>query len=198
MKRAILLSGGLDSASLCYWLRPEIAVTLDYGQVPAEAEERAASALCQTLQIEHVCVKCDCSAVGSGHLAAATSLPMAPAPEWWPFRNQLLITLAAAVVLRHGCSRIMVGAVKEDESHADGRQEFFNAIDRLLSIQEGSVRVDAPALLLTSSQLVRKSGIPLELLAWSHSCHRSNHACGSCRGCLKHKNVMYELGQVPY
>jgi len=35
--KAILLSGGLDSIALAYWLRPQIAVTIDYGQRPARA-----------------------------------------------------------------------------------------------------------------------------------------------------------------
>ena len=30
-KKAILLSGGMDSIALAYWLRPEVASRLDYG-----------------------------------------------------------------------------------------------------------------------------------------------------------------------
>lgn len=37
-KTAILLSGGMDSIALAYWKRPEIAITIDYGQKPAAAE----------------------------------------------------------------------------------------------------------------------------------------------------------------
>ena len=35
--RALLLSGGMDSIALAFWKRPEIAITIDYGQRAAEA-----------------------------------------------------------------------------------------------------------------------------------------------------------------
>lgn len=49
MKTALLLSGGMDSISIAWWKRPDIAITLDYGQRAAEAEIKAASATCSDL-----------------------------------------------------------------------------------------------------------------------------------------------------
>ena len=40
MNTALLLSGGMDSIALAYWKRPDIALTIDYGQAAADAEER--------------------------------------------------------------------------------------------------------------------------------------------------------------
>ncbi len=37
-KTAILLSGGMDSIALAYWKRPELAITINYGQKPFLAE----------------------------------------------------------------------------------------------------------------------------------------------------------------
>jgi 7-cyano-7-deazaguanine synthase len=198
MTSALLFSGGQDSTAIAYWLRPSIAITVDYGQVPAKAEIRAASQVCAQLAIKHVIVAANCSQLGSGDLNDSPALSIAPSSEWWPYRNQLLLTLAAAPALAHGVTEILVGAVSTDSGHTDGTLAFFNAMDTLLSIQEGGLRVRAPAIEMTSSELILRAQIPMEILCWSHSCHRSNFACGQCRGCMKHKNVMYELGHAPF
>lgn len=198
MKKALLLSGGQDSVSLAYWTRPQLAITVDYGQLAAQAEIRAARAVCGTLAIEHVVLSIDCSSLGSGDMSRQDALPIAPISEWWPYRNQLLITLAAAAAVSRGACELLIGTVSTDGSHADGTRKFIDTIDNLMALQEGKLRVGAPAISLTSAQLVMTSGIPFELLAWAHSCHTSNWACGQCRGCIKHKNVLHELGFDPY
>ena len=58
--------------------------------------------------------------------------------------------------------------------------------------------LEAPALGLTAVELVRKSAIPMELLAWVHSCHVGEFACGLCRGCRKHYETLRDLGEAPY
>lgn len=195
---AILLSGGMDSIALAYWKRPSIAVTVDYGQRPAEAEIQAAASVCAALGIRQNVVRVDCRAIGSGDLAGTTPLDVAPVPEWWPYRNQLLVTFAAASLLRHGVDSIMLGTVRTDVVHADGTPEFVEKLSTLLAMQEGAVRVEAPAAQLSSVELIRESRVPLEVLAWAHSCHVANFACGNCRGCNKHFNTMRELGYVAY
>jgi 7-cyano-7-deazaguanine synthase len=42
MDTGLLLSGGMDSVALAYWLRPDVAFTIDYGQLSAEGELRSA------------------------------------------------------------------------------------------------------------------------------------------------------------
>src|SRR5205814_718371 len=92
IKRALLLSGGMDSVALAWGLRPDLAITMDYGQLAARGEIRAANAVCQTLRVPHRVVRVDCRCLGSGDMAGTDSMPMAPVSEWWPFRNQLVIT----------------------------------------------------------------------------------------------------------
>ena len=198
MKSALLLSGGQDSTAIAYWLRPSIGITVDYGQHPAEAEIRASAQVCKELGMQHVIVSINCSQIGSGDLSGRPALAVAPSSEWWPYRNQLVITLAATPALAHGAEELLIGTVSTDASHTDGTQEFVDSIDKLVSMQEGALRVRAPGIQMSSAELIRHSGIPLDILCWSHSCHRSNFACGQCRGCLKHKNVMHELGEMPY
>jgi 7-cyano-7-deazaguanine synthase len=198
MKTALLLSGGMDSTALAAWRRPDIAITIDYGQRPAKGEKRAASAVAAALDIEHHIITADLSALGSGDLAGSTALPIASVPEWWPFRNQMLITLAAMKGVALGVGELMLGALKTDGLHADGRPEFVTALDGLLRAQEGGLCLTAPAIDLTAAQLVRVSGATPELLGWSHSCHVSDYACGVCRGCQKHYETLQELGFDPY
>ncbi len=83
--------------------------------------------------------------------------------------------------------------MQSDGRFADGRPEFVQLLDRLLSNQEGGIWLVAPAIHLTSAELVRRSGLPTDVLAWSHSCQVSEHACGRCRGCCKRREVLAEL-----
>lgn len=199
MSVALLLSGGMDSTAIAFWRRPDLAVTVDYGQVPAEAEIRAAAAVCAELGIEQIVLRLpQLGILGSGDLAGTAAAPVAPRAEWWPFRNQLLATLAAAAVLPRGATRLMIGTLATDGHHADGTPGFVRRLDELLASQEGSLRLEAPALGLTAPELVRASGVPLELLAWAHSCHRANYACGECGGCRKHYRTLEALGERPY
>lgn len=194
MKRsAILLSGGMDSAALAFWKRPEWAITIDYGQRPALGEIRAATAICTELGIRHDVVSVDCSALGSGDLAGKAPIEAAPESEWWPFRNQLLVTLAAMRGIALGIDTLMVGSIKSDSFHADGTPLFYERLDGLVSMQEGAMRVLAPANGIEVMELIRQSGIPASLLGWTHSCHKANFACGYCRGCNKSRGVFSAL-----
>lgn len=194
MNTGLLLSGGMDSISIAYWKSPDVAFTVNYGQLSAEGELQAASAVCQALNIKHEVLKVDCRSLGSGDLSGKPPNPLAPVVEWWPFRNQLLLTLAGMRAIGLGVKTLLFGSVKTDSTHADGREEFFNKVDEVFSYQEGQIRIAAPAINLTTSELIRVSGIPLSLLAWSHSCHVADLACGNCRGCFKYNAVMKELG----
>jgi 7-cyano-7-deazaguanine synthase len=198
VNRTLLLSGGMDSAALAWGLRPDLSVTIDYGQLAAEGEIQAATAICQRLGLSHRVIRVDCRSLGSGDMAGRVAIPVAPVSEWWPFRNQLLITLGAAAVLQVGSSHLVIGAVSSDASHVDGRREFFEAMNRVLHLQEGGIALETPALADTTVSLCRRLSVPFEVLAWSHSCHVSDRACGRCRGCYKHRESMRALGYGEY
>ena len=193
MKTALLLSGGMDSLSIAWWKRPNVAITLDYGQLAAEAEFRASKAICAILGIEHHVLRVDCRLLGSGDMAGGEADANAPASDWWPYRNQLLATLAPMKAISLGVTHLWLVTVKSDGSHRDGTHEFVDALDRLLSLQEGGMRVEAPAIGLSTAELVRLARVPLDQLAWAHSCHKANVACAQCRGCNKYFEVLEEL-----
>lgn len=198
MKSGILLSGGLDSIALAFWQGPSVGITIDYGQACSDAETRASRAVCQALSLQHEVIRVNCHELGSGDLARKKPLAIAPVREWWPFRNQLLITLGAMKALALGLQEILVGSVRSDGVHRDGSLEFYELIDKLVSFQEGEIRILAPAIRMSSVELIRKSGVPIDILSWAQSCHVGDFACGSCRGCNKHYSVMEQLGYDPY
>ncbi|KPF73897.1 ExsB family protein [Blastomonas sp. AAP25] len=190
---ALLLSGGVDSVALAFWKRPVVAITIDYGQRAAASEIAAARHVAELLTMSHEVVSVDCSSLGSGDMAGCAPLTEAPVSEWWPYRNQLLVTLGAMKAIGLGAGQLMIGSVATDAVHVDGTPEFYQAMDRLTAMQEGGLRVTAPAVSMTTAELVRSSGVTRDVIAWAHSCHTGPFACGDCRGCYKHQQVMEEL-----
>jgi len=194
MSELLLLSGGIDSISLAAWRHPKICLTVDYGQRPAKAEIAAASEVCRALGLVHHIIRIPLGEIGCGVLAGALPSTASPNPEFWPFRNQLLITVGAMFAMKHSLARVLIGTVKSDQRHADGRATFVAQMTELLALQEGNIALEAPAIGLTSAQLVEMSTISPAVLGWAHSCHTSNIACGHCPGCNKHSETMQALG----
>jgi len=192
----ILLSGGLDSLTLAYYQKPDIAFTIDYGQKAANAEIKASKKICSDLNIQHKIITIDISEIGSGDLLDTKDCNCAPKSDWWPYRNQLLLTTACGYILSKNIpvKKILFGTVHSDAYHKDGTKEFFTAFNKLLAQQEGDIQIVTPAIKMTTAELIKKSKITLEKISWAHSCHKSNFACGQCRGCFKHQNTMDELG----
>lgn len=187
--KVLLFSGGLDSSALACWKRPDICLTVDYGQRPAVGEIAAARAVSSELGLHHEVLTVDMRALGSGSLAGKPPSELAHAEEWWPYRNQMLITLAGMRFVAEGLKEIMIGAVRTDV-HADGKARFLQSIDRLMSLQEGGVTVSAPARALHPEKLLELSGFPTSLLGLTFSCHVMEYPCGRCRGCEKHFATM--------
>jgi 7-cyano-7-deazaguanine synthase len=187
--KLLLLSGGLDSSALAAWKKPDVALTIDYGQRPARGEITAAAAITSELGIKHEILKVDLSRLGVGPLAGKAPSKIGQAPEWWPYRNQMLITLAGMKFLSQGLKEIFFGAVATDV-HADGKRPFLKKVDVLMRGQEGRVRISAPAIDMTPQQLLKRSRFPLDLVGLTFSCHVMEYACGECRGCQKHAEVL--------
>lgn len=194
MKSAILLSGGIDSSALAFLTKPDYAFVVDYGQVCAEAELRSAKKIAHDLGIPITAINVNCKHLGSGELAGKGNIDVSPSPEWWPFRNQLLITLVGHIAVQMHIDSLLFGTVVSDCFHADGTKEFFLAIDELMSLQEGTIKVSAPAIDMSSADLIRISHVSPEIIGWTHSCHTHNYSCGRCRGCQKHIQVLKEVG----
>lgn len=195
MKKLLLLSGGLDSAAVAIMERPAEALFIDYGQKPAQGERAAALQIARTLDLPFSELTVDCSGIGSGLLAGQDPSMLAPTDEWWPFRNQLLVTLAAGWSIDRGFRTILLGTVASDGArHTDGSTDFVASLDKLVAMQEGSIRVHAPAIEMSSVDLVVNSRITKSIIGWTHSCHRQKLACGACPGCVKRLQVLEATG----
>ncbi|MHB8380621.1 MAG: 7-cyano-7-deazaguanine synthase [Acidimicrobiales bacterium] len=191
----ILLSGGVDSTALASICHPDAALFIDYGQRPAPAERRAATVVSGLLEVPLLEVAVDLRPIGAGLLLDEVPIQNSSSPEWWPFRNQLLVSIAASIAIRHGYIDLIVGTVSGDGSrHADGTLEFYEALDKCVRIQEGGVSVRVPGIRETTEQLVVRSGLGEDILGWTISCHRSELPCGDCPGCWKRARVMKNLG----
>lgn len=195
-KSVLLLSGGLDSACLAAMIRPALALFVDYGQKPRHAEAQAASAVAKHLNLPFTTVKLPLGDLGGGLMHDDVPLPGAPSPEWWPFRNQFLATAGAAVAVRHGLSHVALGSVRGDgDRHVDGSNAFYERLNAVVRMQEGSVEVTAPAVHLSTVELLREVGADRSLIGWTVSCHRANDPCGGCPGCWKRELVLAEYLQ---
>lgn len=193
MKKAVLLSGGVDSICLTYGIMPDVAYTIDYGQNVAEREIYVSKYICSELNIDHKVIKVDCRSLGSGSLANSEESSISPSKEWWPFRNQLLVTFASMQAVKDSVKEIYLASVKSDNFHKDGTDGFYNLINALVSFQEGEIGVICPTLENYSHELINKYNVPIDLILMAHSCHISNLACGKCSGCIKQLRVRHEL-----
>ena len=194
MSELLLLSGGIDSIALAAWRRPTCCLTVDYGQRPATAEIESATEVCRRLRLDHNVIRVPIQELGSGVLAGRAASGFSPHEEFWPFRNQFLITVGAMYAVQHSLKSVLIGTVRSDTRHVDGSSAFVDQIARLVAQQEGQIAVLAPAIQMSSIDLVKFSQVEPSVLGWAHSCHTSHVACGKCPGCNKHSETMMALG----
>ncbi|MFZ6990387.1 7-cyano-7-deazaguanine synthase [Curtobacterium sp. RRHDQ66] len=196
----LLLSGGLDSSALAALLRPQHALYLDYGQRPADTEQRAAERIATEYGIRLHVATLGIRDFGSGILHDdADAVKDAPSPEWWPYRNQFLATAASALALKIGSEGIALGTVRGDgDRHLDGTEEFYRLLDALVAYQEGGIRISAPAINYTTEELLVAAGLGANIIAETASCHRSNFPCGACPGCWKRQRVLASMNLPGY
>lgn len=194
MKKALLLSGGIDSNSIAWVERPDITITINYGQRSAKTEISSAKAISKLINADHHIINIDCTSLGSGDMSKNQADSHAPSSEWWPYRNQMLITFAAMKAISLNVTELMIGCVSSDGFHRDGTKRFIKIISKLLEYQEGALKVTAPAIEYKIHDYIKKHEIPLSFLMWSHSCHKSNIPCNSCRGCNKYNETMEIIG----
>lgn len=199
--KVLLLSGGMDSAALAALTRPDHTLFINYGQRPAITESKAAAAIAEGLGLPHSQISAGLSDLGRGLLASDDIPDGWPSPEWWPFRNQLLVTVGAAWAITHiALSRpvaVQTGTMKGDrERHKDGDPGFYQRLNELFAFQEGEVLVETPGIESTTEELLELSKLPDDLLAWTHSCHKADLPCLDCPGCYKREGVLANLGRL--
>ena len=172
------------TARACVKLDPstdpaDVAALADAGITAYHAVRKAASGLFPgtTAVVQ--------GAGGLGHIGVQTLKAITSAKVIVVDRNPAALELAKEI----GADETVVS----DGSHIDGTPEFVNLMDQLLSMQEGGLRVEAPAIELSTAELIQQSALPADMLAWAHSCHKANTPCWNCRGCNKYRETYDEV-----
>ncbi|PPD01827.1 MAG: 7-cyano-7-deazaguanine synthase [Hyphomicrobium sp.] len=187
--KVLLFSGGIESTCLAFILKPDVCLTVDYGQLQAEGEIRASACITNYLGLQHAVIQVDAGPIGSGQMAGKPTIQSSSIPEFWPFRNQFLVTLAAMKYAPMDLTKVILGSSKSDASHVDGTPQFYDAFANVMRMQEGGVEVSAPAIELDSFEFVVSTKINPDVLDMTFSCFVAEYPCGRCRGCKKNEEI---------
>jgi 7-cyano-7-deazaguanine synthase len=216
MPRAVvLLSGGLDSATLLAIAREELfdcyALSFDYGQLH-RAELKAASFIAEVLGAkEHQVMEIPIGTLGGSALTDASI----PVPDeggegipvtYVPARNTVFLSLALAWAEVLQAEAIFIGVNAIDYSgYPDCRPEFITAFQALagLATKQGvannPVTVKAPLVDLTKAEIIAR-GVELGIdYSLTVSCYRADgtgRACGQCDAC-RFRQEGFEQARLP-
>ncbi|SIQ35611.1 7-cyano-7-deazaguanine synthase QueC [Aquipseudomonas alcaligenes] len=201
-KAVVLLSGGLDSATIlaqakaagfaCY------SMSFDYGQrhrAELQAAERVAR---QMGVVEHKVIGLNLNGIGGSALTdSSIAVPEAPTEgipvTYVPARNTVFLSLALGWAEVLGAHDIFIGVNAVDYSgYPDCRPEFIEAFERVanLATREGvegrGFRIQAPLQNLSKAQIVQigvQHGVDYGLTVSCYQADDDGRACGKCDSC---------------
>ena len=214
-KAVVLLSGGLDSATVLAMAQAQgfdcYALSLDYGQ-RHHAELAAARRVAAALGVkEHKVLPLSLDAIGGSALtdrsievpeAASEGIPV----TYVPARNTVFLALALGWAEVLGATDLFVGVNAVDYSgYPDCRPAFIEAFERLANLAtkagvEGDrFKVHAPLIEMSKSEIIR-SGTELGVdYALTVSCYQADEdgvACGVCDSCRLRAEGFHAAGVV--
>ncbi|HEX9163230.1 MAG TPA: 7-cyano-7-deazaguanine synthase QueC, partial [Thermoanaerobaculia bacterium] len=204
MRAVVLLSGGLDSATVLAIARSEKrechAISFTYGQ-RHEIELAAARRVAQAIGVEeHVVYPLNLRVFGASALTSDIDVPKdaAGAPgipiTYVPARNTIFLSLALGFAEAREAQEIWIGVNAVDYSgYPDCRPEFIEAFQQVIlkgtrsGTEKQEPRVVAPLIRMTKAQIIRR-GVELGVdYALTHSCYdpdAEGRACGHCDSCI--------------
>ncbi len=213
----MLLSGGLDSATVLYIAREEgfriHAISFRYGQQHT-MELESAAVIARDAEIEsHVTISLDTRLFEGSALTGSEAVPENRSPDemtgsipptYVPARNTVFLAMALAYAEVIGARDIFIGVNALDYSgYPDCRPEFVAAFQRLAdlatkeAVEGNPARIHAPLLNMTKAEIIGR-GIELGLdYSLTHSCYnpdRYGRACGRCDACILRLRGFHENG----
>src|SRR5688500_18763440 len=201
-KAVVLLSGGMDSATVLAIARSEghecHCLTVDYGQ-RHWAELAAAAQVARSLGASgHRVMKLDLSALGGSALTdRSIAVPETPGDgipvTYVPARNTIFLALALAWAEVLEARAIWFGANAVDYSgYPDCRPEYMRAFEALAKLAtragvEGQrLALHTPIISLSKADIIRRGAALGVDYAQTVSCYQATEeglACGRCDAC---------------
>ena len=204
---AIIVSGGMDSITLLYDRKDEIAlgISFDYGSNHNAREIPFAKMHCERLGIKHITINLDfmhqyfksslldgAEAIPEGHYADDNMKSTVV-----PFRNGIMLAIAIGIAESNNLDQVFIANHGGDHTiYPDCRPEFINAIDTAATAGTyNNVKVIAPYTKITKSDIARigkRLGIDY---AETWSCYKGGEVhCGKCGTCVERKEALAEAG----
>ena len=213
-KAVVLLSGGLDSATVAAQAQVDgydvIALSLFYGQ-RHERELEAAKAIVQALKIqEHHLLNVNLAQWGGSSLTdPSLAVPIEETASdvipstYVPGRNTVFISIALSLAEAKQAEAIYLGINAVDYSgYPDCRPEYLAAFQTLAQLSskagiEGHApRLVAPLVMDSKVDIVHRAlrlGVPIEL-TWS--CYQGGEVpCGVCDSCRIRDRALTQAGR---
>ncbi len=201
-KAVVLLSGGLDSATVLALARHDgyecYALSFDYGQrhrAELDASRRVAAALGAR---EHRIVRLDLGQLG-GSALTDPSIPVPVLPTegipvtYVPARNTVMLAYGLAWAEVLGALDIFIGVNAVDYSgYPDCRPEFIEAFERLanlatrVGVEGETLRIHAPLIHWSKADIIRRGvalGVDYGLTVSCYQADAAGRACGRCDAC---------------
>lgn len=201
-KAVVLLSGGLDSATVLTIARNQgyecYCLSLDYHQrhvAELEAAKRVAKKLGATA---HRVVQLDLSTFGGSALTdASIDVPESPTEgipvTYVPARNTIMLSLALAWAEALSAQDIFIGINALDYSgYPDCRREYVDAFQRMANlatksaIEGHTITVHAPLIDLTKAEIIKlghANGLDYGMTVSCYQADEHGRACGLCDSC---------------
>ncbi len=203
----IIVSGGMDSITLLYDKKDEIAlgISFDYGSNHNAREIPFAKMHCERLGIEHITIPLDfmhqyfkssllqgADAIPEGHYADDNMKSTVV-----PFRNGIMLAIAVGIAESRNLTKVLIANHGGDHTiYPDCRPEFISAIDAAASAGTYvNVKVCAPYTTITKTDIAaigKRLGIDYTE-TWS--CYKGGEKhCGKCGTCVERKEALEGAG----
>ena len=203
----IIVSGGMDSITLLYDHKDEIAlgISFDYGSNHNAREIPYAKMHCERLGIRHITINLDfmhqyfkssllegADAIPEGHYADDNMKSTVV-----PFRNGIMLSIAIGIAESNNLDQVFIANHGGDHTiYPDCRPEFINAIDGAATAGTyNNVRVVAPYTDITKGEIAsigKRLGIDYTE-TWS--CYKGGEKhCGKCGTCVERKEALAAAG----
>lgn len=205
----IIVSGGMDSITLLYDKKDEIAlgISFNYGSNHNEREIPFAKMHCERLGIQHITIDLHfmheyfkssllegADSIPEGHYASENMKSTVV-----PFRNGIMLSIAVGIAESNGLSKVLIANHGGDHAiYPDCRPDFIDAIDKAaMAGTYVKVRIVAPYTQITKTDIARigkRLGIDY---AETWSCYKGGEVhCGKCGTCVERKEALTGAGIV--